>query len=215
MTDSTWPPARGLSTPTTSYSSAILTLSSSVPISAPASLVLSILRDTSRYPEWNTWCPNVDILSQPAGTPSDSKILEKGTLMMLHPIMDASKPDKDTPTQLRITDISTPETPSSYIKQEVLDDDPSYTSDLSKLYRISWKGEGGFVSMGLHAERFHEIIVVDDRNCEVRTWEVMGGLLARTVKWMFKKTLDEKFKLWCTDLKKVSEERAKETIAGN
>lgn len=135
--------------------------------------------------------------------------------MMLHPIMDASNPEKATPTQLRITDISTPESPSSYISQEILDEDPGYTSDLSKVYRISWKGEGGFVSMGLHTERFHEIIVVDDENCEVRTWEVMGGILARTVKWMFKKTLEEKFELWCKDLKKVSEERAKETLKGS
>lgn len=133
--------------------------------------------------------------------------------MMLHPIMDASKPEKDTPTQLRITDISTPDLPSSYISQQVLDEDPGYTSDLSKVYRIGWKGEGGFVSMGLHTERFHEIIVVDDENCEVRTWEVMGGILARTVKWMFKKTLEEKFELWCSDLKKVSEARVKEVTA--
>ncbi|RDI88289.1 hypothetical protein Vi05172_g1782 [Venturia inaequalis] len=215
MSDSTWPPKRGLSTPTTPYTSAILTIASSTPVSAPAPLVLSILRDTSRYPDWNTWCPNVDILSQPAGTPPDSKILEKDTLMLLHPIMDASKPDKDTPTQLRITDISTPESPSSYISRGILDEDPGYTSDLSKVYRISWKSEGGFVSMGLQTERFHEIIVVDDGSCEVRTWEVMGGILARTVKWMFKKTLEEKFELWCKDLKKVSEERAKETVSAS
>ncbi|TLD29734.1 hypothetical protein E2P81_ATG06028 [Venturia nashicola] len=213
MADSTWPPKRGLSTPTTPYSSAILTLASSISVSAPASLVLSILRDTSRYPEWNTWCPKLDVISQPTGTPPDSKTLEKDTLMLLHPIMDASKPDKGTPTQLRISDISTPDSPSSYISREVLDEDPSYTSNLSKLYRISWKGEGGFVSMGLHTERFHEIIVLDDGNCEVRTWEVMGGILARTVKWMFKKTLEEKFELWCKDLKKASEEQAKETMA--
>lgn len=126
--------------------------------------------------------------------------------------MDVSKPDKDTPTQLRITDISTPDSPSNYISKEALEQDPGYYSDLSKVYRISWKGEGGFASMGLRTERFHDIIVMDDGNCEVRTWEVMGGILARTVKWMLKETLEAKFKLWCQDLKKVSEERAKKEM---
>jgi hypothetical protein len=132
--------------------------------------------------------------------------------MILHPIMDASKPDKDTPTQLRITDISTPDAPSDYIEKGVLEEDPGYTADLSKVYRISWKGEGGFVSMGLHTERFHEIIVTGEQTCEARTWEVMGGILARTVKWMFKKNLESKFELWCEDLKAVSEARAKEGV---
>jgi hypothetical protein len=210
MTDTIWPPERGLSTPTTSYNHAILTISSSTTISAPASLVLSILRDTARYPDWNTWCPRVTILSQPSGTSPESTTLDTGTSIILHPIMDASRPEKDTPTQLRITDISTPDAPSDYISKEVLEEDPGYTADLSKVYRISWKGEGGFVSMGLHTERFHEIIITGDGSCEVRTWEVMGGILARTVKWMFKKTLESKFELWCKDLKTVSEERAKE-----
>jgi hypothetical protein len=210
MTDTDWPPTRGLSTPTTPYNHAILTIASSISISAPASFVLTILRDTARYPEWNTWCPRVKILSQPSGTSPESTTLEKDTSMVLHAIMDASKPDKDTPTQLRITDISTPDAPSSYILKEVLDEDPGYTADLSKVYRISWKGEGGFVSMGLHTERFHEIIVIGEGECEVRTWEVMGGVLARTVKWMYKKTLDSKFELWCADLKKVSEARVNE-----
>lgn len=125
--------------------------------------------------------------------------------------MDASKPEKDTPTQLRITDISTPDVPSDYISKEVLEEDPGYTADLSKVYRISWKGEGGFVSRGLHTERFHEIIMTGEGECEVRTWEVMDGVLARTVKWMFRKTLESKFELWCADLKKVSEGRSMES----
>jgi len=203
-----WPPKEGLCTPTTPRGQQVLTIAESILIHAPASLVLDILRDTARYSEWNSWCPRITIHSQPSGIPSDSTTLENGTSFTLHPIMDASKPDKDTPTQLRITDISTPEHPTEYIPEDVRTNDLSYTGNLSTVYRISWKGEGGFVSKGLHTERFHEIIVRGEGECEVRTWEVMGGFLARTVKWMFKKTLEEKFKLWCSDLKKVSEERA-------
>lgn len=128
---------------------------------------------------------------------------------MLHPLMDLAKPTKDTPTQLRITDLSTPEAPdNSYVGDELLSD-PSFTSNTSKVYRIAWKGEGSFMNRGLQSERFHEIIVLGDNECEVRTWEVMGGTLAYAVKWTYKKNLESKFVLWCDDLKKVCEEKAK------
>ena len=64
------------------------------------------------------------------------------------------------------------------------------------------------MARGLRTERFHEIILRGEQECEVRTWEVMGGVLARTVKWLYQDTLDKKFKLWCEDLKKVSEQKA-------
>ena len=59
--------------------------------------------------------------------------------------------------------------------------------------------------MGLKTERFHEIIVLGDEECEVRTWECMGGVLAKTVKWMYGKTLEGKFADWVRDLKQYSE----------
>lgn len=127
--------------------------------------------------------------------------------MDFYVIMDAAKPEKTTQTGLMVTDISTPQNPSDYVDTETRENDGTYTADLSSVYRVSWKAHGGFASKGLRSERFHEIIVKGDNECEVRTWEVMGGLLAYTVKWMFQKTLDEKFKLWCEDLKKYSEER--------
>jgi uncharacterized protein YndB with AHSA1/START domain len=202
-----WPPANGLSTPTVSREEATFAISSSKLINAPASLVFEILCDTPKYPEWNSFCPKVTIHSQPADTPSDSSTLVKGTSFTFHVVMDNSKPNKETPTQLVVTDISTPHKPSSYIPTDVLEKDATYTSDLQLVYRISWKSEGGFVSRGLRTERFHEIIVKGDSECEVRTWEVMGGILASTVKWFFKDNLTQKFWIWCEDLKKFSEER--------
>lgn len=61
---------------------------------------------------------------------------------------------------------------------------------------------------GLRGERFHEIIVTGENQCEVRTWECMGGVLARAVKWMYASTLQQRFKEWCEDLKRASEELA-------
>ncbi|KAK6436381.1 hypothetical protein LTR95_007424 [Oleoguttula sp. CCFEE 5521] len=210
MATSTWPPSEGLSTPTVALRDSLLTLSASTNINASAALVLDILRATPQYKDWNTWCPDVTFESQPADAPA-ADTLNNGTVFTFHVIMDASKPTKTTATRLVVTDISTPEHPSDYISSTSVDSMKAYTSDLSTVYRISWKGDGGFP--GLRSERFHEIIIRGDKQCEVRTWEVMGGVLARTVKWFYQKTLNEKFELWCSDLKKRSESLAAQSDA--
>jgi hypothetical protein len=117
---------------------------------------------------------------------------------------------KPTPTHLLISDISTPSSPSTYIPQETLQAGkfPGYTTDLSSVYRVSWKGDKvDFFAKGLNTERFHEVIVTGEEQCEVRTWEVMGGVLAHTVKWMYGKTLGRKFEEWCADLRGFSEKK--------
>lgn len=57
------------------------------------------------------------------------------------------------------------------------------------------------MARGLRSERFHEVIVLGDGECEVRTWECLGGVLARTVKWFYGEVLMEKFGVWVGDLK--------------
>jgi hypothetical protein len=200
-----WPPEK-LGTPTVPGEQATLAISSSININAPASVVFGVVCNTADYPKWNSFCPTVIIHHQPTGTPANSATLVIGTSFTFNVVMDLAKPNKIQPTQLVVTDISTPERPSDYIPLETLRSDPSYTSDLETVYRISWKSEGGFVSRGLRTERFHEIIARGNNECEVRTWEVMGGLLASTVKWFYQATLAQKFKDWCEDLKKASEE---------
>jgi hypothetical protein len=203
---SKWPPASGLGTPTVPREQATLTISSSIMINAPASVVFDVVCETAKYPNWNSQCPSAVIHHQPSGTPADSTILIKGTSFTFNVLMDAKKPNKVQPTQLLVTDISTPDHPSDYIPVETLTSDPSYTSDLKTLYRISWKSEGGFVSRGLRTERFHEIIIRGEDACECRTWEIMGGPLASMVKWLYQTTLTKWFKTWCEELKKASEE---------
>ena len=209
-TDAKWPPADGPTTVNVPRQQATLITCASIRINAPAELVWQVLLDVPNYGAWNNFCPKVTVHSQPDGTDANEKGLRKGTSFTFHVVMDSNKPTKETPTQLKVNDVSTPQNPSEYISAEALKD-PGYTADLSKVYRISWSCEGGFVSRGLKTERFHEIIVLGENECEVRTWENQGGMLASTVRWFYKKTLDEKFKLWCDDLKKYSEQKASET----
>ena len=210
MTAQTWPPPNGLSNPTVGREAAILSLSSSAIISAPAALAWSIITDSTTYPSWNTFTPTVKIHSQPNGTPSDSPILTRDTSFTFDAVMDPTRPDKVNPTQLRVTDVSTPEERSSYITADVLENDGTYTFDLGSVYRIAWKGEGGFAARGLRSERFTEVIVRGENECEVRTWELMGGILARTVKWFYKDMLNKRFEDWARGLRKYCEEKAKQ-----
>jgi hypothetical protein len=203
----TWPP-KSLSTVLVPASQTVCPSYASTKVSAPASLVFSTLLDTPSYPKWNTWCPSITIRSQP-GSDSSSPVLELDSHFTLHVMMDSSKPSKFTDTSLRVTDFSTPEKPSNYVPAELLED-PSFTLDLSKVYRIAWTTEGGFVAKGLRSERFHEIIVQGEEECEVRTWECLGGVLARTVKWFYGELLMEKFGVWVGDLKGECEGRFRE-----
>ena len=207
----TWPPPNGPNTPRVPRESTILPTCASTTISASASTVWAILLDTSKYPNWNSFCPRVMIHSQPPDVDKSDPNLHLNTSFTFHVVMDNAKPDKVTDTQLRVTDVSTPEHPSAYIPQDVLDKDEAYSSDLGKVYRIAWTTEGNFVSRGLRTERFHEIIPLGDGSqCEVRTWECQGGILARAVKFYYKDVLKKKFAEWCEDLKNEAEKKVRE-----
>ncbi|KAK3628924.1 hypothetical protein LTR56_009385 [Elasticomyces elasticus] len=195
----TWPPKAGLSTVNVPRKDGILPVHASIRINAPAQDVFAALLNVSDYGKWNTFCPEVKIQGQ------DAQKLQPDTPFTFYVVMNSSKPDSRTETGLRVSDISTPSSPSTYVPQSTLEADGSWTADLQKIYRVAWKSEGGFVAKGLRSERFHEVIVLEENECEVRTWEVMGGVLAHTVKWMYKQTLMDKFELWCNDLKKYCE----------
>ncbi|KAI9685101.1 MAG: hypothetical protein M1820_010847 [Bogoriella megaspora] len=199
-----WPPAIGLTTNIVPRESVILPTHASIRILAPAITTWQILTDTANYSDWCSFCPKVTVHSQPPSGPTDS-VLRRGTHFTFHVVMDSKKPTSYTDTQLRVTDVSTPSDPSTYILQSTLDLEPTFHPDLNNLYRISWTTEGGFVSKGLKSERFHEIIIIAEDECEVRTWECQGGSLARVVKWVYKETLQKKFAEWCEDLKRASE----------
>jgi hypothetical protein len=213
---STWPPKEGLCSPTVPRFAAVFSISASTSISAPAAFVLEVVLNVAEYPKWNTFIPKAQITSQPASAedPSDMSRMQVGSILDFYAVMDAKKPDNTTQTGLQVSDISTPERKSLYIDAATLEKDAAYSADLDKVYRVSWKSHGGFVTRGLKSERFHEIIVTGENECEVRTWEVMGGPLANVVKWMYNKTLQQKFQLWVDDLKKYCEGQAGAATAG-
>lgn len=207
-----WPPPAGLTTPTVSRESTVLSIAAHTTISAPAPLIFSVLCSTADYPAWNTFCPRITIHQQPSPVSEDDINLHLGTSFTFHVVMDANKPAKVTDTQCRITDISTPEATSRYLSQEMLrEGQGTFEMDLGRVWRISWTTEGSFVARGLRTERFTEIVELGEgKGCEVRTWECQGGILARMVKYYYKSVLERKFEDWCADLKREAERRERE-----
>lgn len=207
-----WPPDKGITTNIVPRESTILPIHARTIIDAPAALVWSIICDTSKYHFWNSFCPHVTIHSQPKDVSEiEANLLHLQTSFTFSVIMNAAKPKNITPTQCRVTDVSTPRKQSSYISPDLLKEDGTYGSDIRGIYRIAWTTEGGFVARGLRSERFNEIIPsADEQSCEFRTWECQGGVLARAVKFTYGKTLLEKFAGWCDELKHEAERRVKE-----
>lgn len=206
---SSWPPSSGLTTVVVPRTDAVFHISSSTTIAAPASLVFDIVLHTDEYKEWNQFVPSARIAKQEAADGRDvnhPSHMHSNCIMTFDVVMNSKKPAGITETNLLVTDISTPEQPTGYVSEELLQD-PSFTADQSKVYRVSWATHGGFVARGLRSERFHEVIATSDTECEVRTWEVMGGVLAYTVKWLYQSTLQDKFALWTSDLKKRAESK--------
>ncbi|XP_014555235.1 hypothetical protein COCVIDRAFT_102880 [Bipolaris victoriae FI3] len=213
-----WPPANGLTTKVVPREKAIVELAYSTPVNAPAHLVFDTLLRTANYPAWNTWIPSVRIISQPpprntTEEEEDSSRMRVGTEMEFNVVMDASKPDSITHSQLKVSDISTPDAPSSYLSAEELAD-PSFTADLSKVYRVAWMSNGGMMGFAPVIERVHEVIVTGEDTCEVRNWELMGGMTARLVKMFVLETLQGKVRLWLDDLKTYCEKVSAEGKAG-
>ncbi|KAL5114078.1 hypothetical protein ACEQ8H_008055 [Pleosporales sp. CAS-2024a] len=205
-----WPPATGLTTKVVARKDAILQLSSATTVGAPAALVFDTVLCVGKYPEWNTWVPSARIQTQPPSSdaqrgPDDLNYMRIGSIMTFDVVMDASKPKKFNHTTLQVLDICTPNAQTRYLTSDMLAD-PTFTADLSRVYRVSWTGHGGTSSFGMmKLERFHEVLVLNDKECEVRTWELMSGPLSRVVKLLYEQTLEEKLGVWCADLKKYCE----------
>ncbi|RYN46106.1 hypothetical protein AA0118_g12695 [Alternaria tenuissima] len=204
-----WPPSNGVTSKIVPRENAVFQISYSTVVRAPAPLVFDTVLHAANYPAWNTWVPRAEILTQPSSPegPQDGKAQDRMTIgctMRFTVVMNADKPDAVTLTPLKVVDICTPSSPTSYLTPEQLED-PAFTADLSKVYRASWTGNGGMYAFGMKLERFHEVIVIGENECEVRTWEIMGGMLSRLVKVMYEDTLKGKVGLWCEDLKKYCE----------
>ncbi|KNG45557.1 hypothetical protein TW65_07808 [Stemphylium lycopersici] len=193
-----WPPPIGLTTKIVPRKDAILTISYSTVVHASAPQVFETILRVADYSAWNTWIPAARIVTQPPeadADPSNLSHMRIGSTMEFEVVMNADKPDSITRTQLKVVDICTPSSPTSYLTPDILED-PSFTADLDKVYRVSWTGNGGMGGMAPKLERFHEVIVRGNNECEVRSWEIMTGVVSRIVKFMYEDTLKEKVGLW-------------------
>jgi hypothetical protein len=204
-----WPPPNGVTSKIVPRDSAVFQISYSTVVRAPAPLVFDTILRAADYRAWNTWVPRAKILTQPSSTRrlEDQDMQDRmsiGCTMRFTVVMNADKPNDVTPTPLKVVDICTPSSLTSYLTPELLED-PTFTADLSKVYRVSWTGNKGMYNFGMKLERFHEVIVIDENKCEVRTWEVMSGILSRVVKLMYEETLKDKVGVWCEDLKQYCE----------
>ncbi|KAF1832329.1 hypothetical protein BDW02DRAFT_571159 [Decorospora gaudefroyi] len=204
-----WPPAIGLTSKIIPRKEAILAVSYSTVVRAPAPLVFDTILRVADYAAWNTWVPSVVIHRQPSSSGNDLDTsgqdrMSIGCTMQFNVVMNTDRPDNITRAPLKVPDICTPSSPTSYLTPDLLAD-PTFTADLSKVYRVSWTGNGGMYGLAPKLERFHEVIVINEKECEVRTWEMMGGIMARVVKVMLEDTLKGKIALWCEDLKRHCE----------
>jgi hypothetical protein len=207
-----------VTTPNVPSKDAILLLTASTKINAPASFIFDILMNTSTYPAWSTFIPKVTIESHPsppesqttagATSPDQDPVLKLDTKFTFYANMSSDPPSKAKlhPTRLVVTDISTPSSQSTYIPAAELASEPTYTKDLSSVYRVAWMSlKSGMFDVGPTAERFNEVIVLGEESCEVRTWECMSGVTAHAVKWIYKTTLEGKLQDWCDEVKKYGE----------
>ena len=184
-----WPPANGLTTINCPRNATVLSVYASTQIYAPANIILNTLRNTTAYPDWNTFVPMVTVTGQPKNStlpkakqgisPSllypngkaqvpiltrITGILKLGTNYTDSVVLDPSAPANRTPSFEQVSDLSTPRHESSYVPEDLLKNDGSFYPDLSRLHRISWitDPESDEVkNLGLFTERFNEIIPLD------------------------------------------------------
>ena len=131
-------------------------------INASAQTIWDAIVDTTQWPKWGTFVPQVDISSQPSEH-KDSTQLAIGSIITLHVHMTSSF---KTLSKERINIIEGP---------------PEESASPGTIYRIDWISESNPLvpRFMLAAERVNEIEVVGDGTCLYRTWETFTGPYAR------------------------------------
>jgi len=155
-------------------------ITSSLPINCPPSHAYHVLRDYSTWPEWNSFCPKVDVKSD-----KQSKLLVPGMKLTLHVKMDPKSPALRAQTE-EVTEAS--------------------DENAEGVLRVSWS-QGTMPQFLLRSLRVNELHPGNDpQSCEYRTWITMAGPTAYIVKKMFESTLQARFDDWSVDLKRYAEE---------
>ncbi|KAL8848261.1 MAG: hypothetical protein Q9221_006699 [Calogaya cf. arnoldii] len=208
---SPWPAAAGLSTVLVSRADNVFSVFSSATINAPACLIFNNLRNTTSYPEWNTFTPSATIDNP--NNPTNPNFLTTNDTFTFLVVLEPATPFVKTPTPEKVFDISTPDAISDYVPSELLNDG-SFEPKLRKVYRASWGDNNPATSGGLLVtERFSEVTEIGTRKARYRTWENFGGPVAGVVK-QIQGQLQARSEDYARDLKgyseRVYEERKKE-----
>ncbi|KAJ0426245.1 hypothetical protein BJY00DRAFT_307743 [Aspergillus carlsbadensis] len=205
-------------TPNIPSTSAILRIQSSIVVDAPIDQVWAALTDTSTWPSWNKFVPQVTIREQPANTEDGSQALNLGSRFTFHVNM---YPEPETPvdaaTPKQLGNVNLRDTYLKVIECEAPSPTSTSTSTQGRKARIVWASDGAadglIMSSLLTAERVHELVEVQVEGeegkvvTEVRNWESQVGYLAYVVRWMFEGRLRENFGIWESGLKGYVEER--------
>lgn len=160
-------------------------IASEITINCPAAHAYKVLRDTSAWPNWNSFIPKADVTA-PDGI-NDPSFLERGSKIVMHVRMSPKSP------AMRAQ------------KEEVVE--VSEHSPLS----ISWC-QATMPKMLLRTLRVNEFRAVDvngedgSQSCQYRTWITMAGPMAYAVKLTTAGTLQARFNDNAEDLKRYAEE---------
>ncbi|KAL8830128.1 MAG: hypothetical protein Q9191_001609 [Dirinaria sp. TL-2023a] len=196
-----WPPAAGLSTVLVPRNETLFSVFGSSYIHAPAALVFNNIRNTTAYPEWNTFTPAANITTNGANAPGYISLGDTFTYIV---VLNASDPTNTTLSPEIVRDISTPAHPSKYVSRRLLKHDGSFWPNLNKVYRAVWGDNNPAYGGALKTERFSEVIELGRKRSLYRTWENYGGPYANTVQPL-QGELQEDFGIYARDLKGYSE----------
>ncbi|KAL8997096.1 MAG: hypothetical protein Q9169_003532 [Polycauliona sp. 2 TL-2023] len=199
---SAWPPAAGLSTVLVPRSDSVFSVFGSATINAPACLIFNTVRNTTSFPEWNTFTPSATI-SNP-NNPIDPALLSTGDTFTYVVILDPAAPEDKTASFEKVFDISTPDAQSNYVPTALLNDG-SFEPKFRKVFRASWGDNNPDTAGGLLVtERFTEVTEVGTRKAVLHTWENFGGPVAAFVQ-PIQALLQARFEDYARDLKGYTE----------
>lgn len=166
--------------------SGVFTIRSSSNITAPPDAVFAVLRDYSKWPEWNRFVRKVTINSDPTAT-----TIEAGSAMTFDVHMDPTDPEGSPgKTDMLVTVL-----------------EPYEAEGENRGWRIAWKSTS-YPSWVLRTERVQEFVADGHGNTEYTCWETMYGPLAYVVKLAVGGKLGKAFQCWGEDLKKRAEDSA-------
>ncbi|KAG9236347.1 hypothetical protein BJ875DRAFT_503425 [Amylocarpus encephaloides] len=189
-------PARPLPVPTHGPGGTFSVLARTTVSCAPSD-VLELVRDTSTWPRWNTFCPRAEFREQGDGDGGEGW-LNKGAKACIDVFLHGDGLVEGR-TRSRVQDVEV--TVLEALGREGGWEGPG--PEGAKGWRIAWKSVG-WSHWQLHSERVMEFREVEGGTGYL-CWETFGGLLAPVVKRTVGSTLVDRFGDYARDVKQYLE----------